>query len=119
MKYFNQILICTVLLLNTYNSFGQNDTLLLNKFNNEIIQPYIKSSNVLKEQVYIHFNKSCYLPGEEIWFKAYVINPATGLLNPYTRNLYVELYNEKGKLIGSKILEVKNGTANNMMTLMH
>jgi len=117
MKYFNQILICTVLLLNTYNSFGQNDTLLLNKFNNEIIQPYIKSSNVLKEQVYIHFNKSCYLPGEEIWFKAYVINPATGLLNPYTRNLYVELYNEKGKLIGSKIMEVKNGTANNVLKI--
>jgi len=117
MKYFNQILICTVLLLNTFNSFGQNDTLLLNKFNNEIIQPYIRSNNVLKEQVYIHFNKSCYLPGEEIWFKAYVTNPATGLLNPYTRNLYVELYNEKGKLIGSKILEVKNGTANNMLKI--
>jgi hypothetical protein len=91
--------------------------LLLNNFNKEIIQPYLQCNNLLREQVYVHFNKSCYLPGEEIWFKAYVTDPKTGLLNPYTRNLYVELYNEKGKLIGHKILEVNNGTANNMIKI--
>lgn len=94
----------------------QNDSLWRN-FKREIVQPYIAGNNVQKEQVYIHFNKSCYLPGGEIWFTAYVINPTTGLLNPYTRNLYVELYNEKGKLTGHKILNVNNGTANNMLKI--
>ena len=117
MKYFYPILICIVLLLSNYNSYCQNDNSLLNNFNSEVIQPYIQSNNLFKEQVYIHFNKSCYLPGDDVWFSAYVTNPMTGLLNPYTQNLYVELYNEKGKLIGHKILAVNNGTASNMFKI--
>jgi hypothetical protein len=57
------------------------------------------------------------MPGDNIWFIAYVIDPMTGLLNPYTRNLYIELYNEKGKLIGHKILWVNKGIAGNMMKI--
>ena len=117
MKYLYGILTCTVLLLFHFNSFSQNDTLLLSDFNKQVIQPYIQSNNLFKEQVYIHFNKSCYLPGEDVWFTAYVTNPMTGLLNSYTQNLYVELYNEKGKLVGHKILAVNNGTANNMLKI--
>jgi hypothetical protein len=117
MKYFCRILICNVLLLSHFNLFCQNDTLLLRDFDKEVIQPYLQNHSLPREHVYVHFNKSCYLPGEDIWFKAYVTDPKTGLLNLYTRNLYVELYNEKGNLIGHKILEVNNGTANNMLKI--
>ena len=43
---------------NNFDSFGRNDTLLLNNFNKEIIQPYLQCNNLFREQVYVHFNKS-------------------------------------------------------------
>ncbi len=117
MRDFYRIFGCTALMLLSFNSFCQEEPSSLENFNKEVIQPYAKSNNFFKEQVYIHFNKSCYLPGDDIWFTAYVTDPMKGTLNSYTHNLYVELYNEKGKLIGHKILAVNNGTANSMMKI--
>ena len=116
MKIFGRIIIFSILLLLQLSSTGQNKK-SQSDFNTVVIQPYIKDNVLFKEQVYIHFNKSCYLPGDDIWFTAYVIDPTTGQLNPYTKNLYVELYNEKGKLQGQKLLPVNNGTSNNMFKL--
>lgn len=117
MKYFYRILRCSVLLLLSFNSFSQEEPSSLENFNKEIIQPYTKSNNFFKEQVYIHFNKSSYLPGDDVWFKAYVTEPMKRKLDPYTQNLYVELYDAKGKLIAHKILDVSNGVANNVIKI--
>lgn len=81
--------------------------------NQHIISPYLRFYAVPGEQVYIHFNKSSYLPGDHLWFTAYIINPSTGLTNNLTANLYTELYDPGGKLLEQKILFVKSGIACN------
>jgi len=100
-----------------FNAQSQNDTILQSAMNKELIVPYVRHNVLFKEQIYVQFNKSCYLPGDDIWFTTYVIYPLTGMLNPYTTNLYVELFDQKGKMLVQKILPVTAGTANSMFTL--
>src|SRR6186713_1364461 len=67
------------------------------------------SSGQQKEWMHLHFDKDIYLPGETIWFKAYlyaVQKPSLG-----TGNLYVALYNEEGKLLNQKRYPVFDGTS--------
>jgi hypothetical protein len=60
------------------------------------------------EKIYLHYDKTSYLAGETIWFKAYLVE---GCL-PDTKStvLNVELLNDSGKVIHKKILPV-NGSA--------
>lgn len=84
---------------------------------NNLIKPYQEYFSSPREHVYIHFNKSSYVPGDNIWFKCYVIDPKTKLLSLITKNLIVELYCPEGKLIEQRILHVNNGVADNAFSL--
>jgi hypothetical protein len=117
MKFINLAITLGLFITGHYNAVCQNDTLSQSAFNKNLLSPYIRQNSLYKEKVYVHFNKSCYLPGDDIWFKAYVTDPMTGLLNIYTRTLYVELYNQKGKLVEQKILSVNSGVADNVIKL--
>lgn len=44
-----------------------------------------------QEKVYLHTDKPYYSAGEEIWFKAYVVNASTHYPNTKSRYVYVEL----------------------------
>ena len=101
-----------LMLVNIF-SFGINDSIPGVLINEKINIPYSQHYSVPREQVYIHFNKSGYLPGETIWFTAYVFNPSTGLQSKLTTNLYVELFDPSGKLLAQKNLFVKQGIAFN------
>lgn len=51
-----------------------------------------------QEKVYLHLDKPYYAIGDDIWFKAYVINTKTNQLTDKSKILYVELINEKDSL---------------------
>lgn len=113
----NSLVLISGLLLTTSFSFGINDSIPDALMNEHINAPYLQYYSVPREQVYIHFNKSSYLPGDHIWFAAYVTNPLTGLPSNLTANLYTELYDPSGKLLEQKILFVKSGIASNTFNL--
>lgn len=117
MKFIALVLISGFLFSNNFIVFGENDTIPDVLMNQYIKAPYVKFHSLPREQVYIHFNKSGYLPGDNIWFTAYVINPSTGLQSKLTTNLYVELFDTFGKLVEQKILFVKLGIASNVFIL--
>lgn len=57
----------------------------------------IYSENYPEEKVFLHFDKSSYLPGETIWFKAYIM---AGILpSEISKNLYVELADASGNIL--------------------
>lgn len=61
------------------------------------------------ERCYLHYDKSSYGPGETIWFKAYVLKgilPATD-----SKNFYVDISDEKGKLLAHNVLPMVEGGA--------
>lgn len=67
------------------------------------------SSGYPQEKVFIHFDRSIYGAGETIWFKAYV--NLAGKPSFLSRIVYLELVNEKGKMIDKKMLKLDNGSA--------
>ena len=48
-----------------------------------------------QEKVHLHMDKPYYAIGDDIWFKAYVVNAQTSKLSTISSALYVELINEK------------------------
>ena len=61
------------------------------------------------EKVYLHIDRVLYNSGEDIWFKGYVINPATNRLSVNTSNLHVELIDPDSKIIVSRTLRINTG----------
>ena len=59
------------------------------------------------EHIYMQFDKQAYVPGESIWFKAYLLVP--GAANTISTNFYAELLSEKGEIIQSKKFPVVTG----------
>lgn len=104
------------LLLVCLSVFGQTDSILYD-FTNSLVKPYQNYFSLPREHMYTHFNKSCYVPGDDIWFKCYVINPQTKLPSLITKNLIVELYYPDGRLLQQKVLYAENGVADNVFTL--
>lgn len=64
------------------------------------------------EKAYLHTDRSFYLPGENIWFKAYLVNPQTGQLTATSRTLYVELLKPNDSLLTRRIIRLNNGAGN-------
>lgn len=62
-----------------------------------------------QEKAYLQFDKSTYAPGETIWYKAYIMS---GILPANdNKNFYVDITDEKGKLLSHSIIPVAYATA--------
>lgn len=75
----------------------------------KIDSSYTKYFKNNREIPYLHLNKTSFLKGEEIWFKAYVLDLNTQRLHENTSNLYCGIYDDKGELKEKKMLYVKKG----------
>ncbi len=62
-----------------------------------------------QEKVHLHLDKPYYAIGDNIWFKAYLVDAATHELSSISRILYVELINEKDSVKQSLRLPVTGG----------
>jgi hypothetical protein len=51
-----------------------------------------------QEKVYLHLDKPYYAVGDDIWFKAYVVDAKTSFASTLSHILYVELINEKDSI---------------------
>lgn len=91
--FFNLFLIC-------YVSFGQE---------NNIEDSYKRYFENTREITHLHVNKTTFLPGEKIWFQAYVKELNSDKLHPTTSNLYVSLFEASGKMKEQHLIEIKNG----------
>jgi hypothetical protein len=64
------------------------------------------------EKVYLQLDRACYYPGDDIWFKAYLINASSGLLSGFSSNLHVEIISPELEVIESRIVKIRGGLAN-------
>ncbi|EDP96375.1 hypothetical protein U8527_09685 [Kordia algicida OT-1] len=74
----------------------------------------------LKENIYIHTDKDIYEPGEDLWFKAYLLNGNNVKLSRETNIIFVELYkleNDDPFMIVQEKYEAANGFANGYLFL--
>ena len=63
-----------------------------------------------QEKLYIHTDKSHYLPGETIWFKLYLTDASSHEASSLSRLVYVELADTSGMLAGRRYIEITDGT---------
>lgn len=63
------------------------------------------------ENIHLHLNKTKFLIGEQLWFKAYVWDQKQKVPSIGTTNLHVVIYNNQGKEIKRKLFLVESGMA--------
>ena len=66
-------------------------------------------TNYPQEKIHVHFDKESYLPGETIWFKAYLFEE--NLPSERSTNFYASLYDENGKLVKQLISPIFKGSS--------
>jgi len=64
------------------------------------------------EKVYIQTDRNYYYPGDDIWFKAYLIDASERLLSNHSNNLHVDLISPFSKIIISRIIRLDGGLGN-------
>ncbi|RKF04383.1 hypothetical protein C8N26_1050 [Tenacibaculum lutimaris] len=88
-------------------------TLLINTFifsqESFINKNYTSYFENTREIPYLHLNKTSFLTGQEIWFRAYVIEQNSKKLHSTTSNLYVSVFDSEGKLKTQKLVHIKDG----------
>jgi hypothetical protein len=71
----------------------------------------------LIEKVYLHTDRTCYYSGEDLWFKAYLIEASGRLLSDLSNNLHVELISPSSKIILSRTIRMESGLGNGDLKL--
>ena len=67
--------------------------------------------NFPKEKIFISTNKSLYKPGETIWFRAFVTDENNLPDTKASNELFVKLFDSKGKPVIQELFRLKNGSA--------
>lgn len=68
------------------------------------------NSEQVSEKVYLHIDRISYTSGDDIWFKAYIVDPATNKLSINTNKLYVELIAPDARIIRKRTVRIENGS---------
>ncbi len=89
-----------IILLGFFNSFSQE------KLTND---KYVKYFENTREVPFLHLNKTNFLEGEEIWFKAYIQEQNSQKLHSTTSNLYVSIFNENATLKDQQLIHIREG----------
>jgi hypothetical protein len=55
--------------------------------------------NVPREKMYVHLDKTTYLPTDTIWFKAYLIDASVNIPSTISQLIYVDITNETGNVV--------------------
>jgi hypothetical protein len=64
------------------------------------------------EKVYLQCDRQFYVSGEDIWFKAYLLNAQSNFLTNTSNNLYVELITPESKILERSVIRLDNGIGN-------
>ncbi len=73
------------------------------------------ANNYQQEKIHIHFDKSAYNKGESIYFKSYIL--AGSDLSDYSKNFYVDWFDENGKLIKNTVFPIYESSARGMFAI--
>ena len=65
-----------------------------------------------KEKIYLHSDRAFYNSGDDIWFKAYLVDAATLRPEALSKVAYVDLINPFGEILITKTINVKDGCGN-------
>jgi TonB-dependent Receptor Plug Domain len=74
--------------------------------------PSLYDSLKVIEKVYLHVDRDSYSAGDDIWFKAYLIDAFDRLLTDHSSNLHVELISPSSEIVSNRIIRLDGGLGN-------
>ncbi len=95
-----------IFILTLYLFFPYQEEPISTKINNKLAN---YSWSYPTEKIYIHTDKSYYVAGEDIWFKAYLMIGPYHIPDSISTVLYVELIHSDGSLFDRKIIRMREG----------
>ncbi|MBD1392122.1 hypothetical protein [Mucilaginibacter glaciei] len=96
----------TIIAITSLPVLAQKDTAFLAK---AAISYNAKAEALPIEKVYLHLDKPNYLPGDTLWFKAYVVTGKAGQPSDISGVLYTELVNSADSVVSRVISEINSG----------
>jgi len=73
----------------------------------------LQDDTIVYEKLYLHIDRELYSPGDDIWFKSYLVSGINNRLIPGFKNIYVQLIAGDGKIIDQRLMLSMNGVSNN------
>jgi hypothetical protein len=70
------------------------------------------SNNNYQEKVFLHTDKTVYITGEVIWFKAYITNAASNNFSSLSKICYVEIISADKKVLLQGKIDIDSGKGN-------
>ncbi|MEE1943708.1 hypothetical protein VRU48_01225 [Pedobacter sp. KR3-3] len=70
------------------------------------------TANSPQEKVHLHLDKPYYSVGDDLWFKAYVVNAEENKLSLLSKVLYIDVVDENDSVKKTLVLPLENGLAN-------
>lgn len=61
------------------------------------------------EKAYLHIDRDCYASGDNIWFKAYLVNAQSNIPTNSSDNLYVELIAPDADIVSREVIRLDQG----------
>ena len=83
----------------------------------EILPAFEAYSELPREVVYMHLNKSVFIKGESIGFKAYVLDKATKKRSIETKNLYCIIEDSLRKVVKEQMIKIENGIGSGLIKI--
>lgn len=116
-KFFsisNRIVFFIFILTTFQTSFSQQKEL---KLVDNFVDSNLQLHNLQIEKIFLHINKSSFQAGENIWFKAYIVNDADNKPSLATTNLHINVYDSNKKLISHHLFLADSGKSNGNILL--
>ena len=100
-------------------TFSQTDALKAQKVGLDLLAgqfvKHIRSGN--KEKIFVQTDKIFYAAGEKIWFKAYCLEALSNRPIHISKNLFLDLVNEKDSSISQALLNLKDKSTGGQLAL--
>ena len=98
------------LFISGFDSFSQTGE--QEQIFNKITTQLVKFNNAFpQEKIYLHLDKPFYIPGETIWYKAYLVNATGNIPSSLSKIIYTELVDHDGKTLIRQTLKTSDGFA--------
>ena len=99
-------------LLFSFLLFSQQNTT-----NESILSGFEAYAQLPREVVFVHLNKSVYIKGEAVGFKAYVLDKDTKKRSLETKNLYCAILDEDENIVKQQMIRIQEGVGNGIIEL--
>lgn len=105
-------IICSGILLASLSAKAQSsDVAILQK------QFANYSERSLTEKIYLHTDRNFYIPGEIVWFKAYLFNEVSQQTSAFSKVAYVDIINQNNKPFLQAKIALNDGLGNGSLYL--